>query len=297
LSSWIFPSSGSRDPISQLNQARTFHVATIGSAFEDGFERRFTDTGVSLKPYSPVAIRGVTDAAGNLTIIWKRRSRIGGGLFGRLGAEDPPLGEDSQSFEVEILDAGATTVLRTLSSTQQFATYALGAQIADFGSAPSTLNVRIYQISATVGRGYPGEATIATFPVGTPPTSEPIPSSRPYVLARHFDGAPSVGTILARHRFNEPVFYEAGLPHAQGYVVNDASSGDSVITFSRAPAATPNTFADFATMTWAAGNNDPVIAAAANLQFDEGDVIKIEFTDVGTGFSDPTFTLPGTRLS
>jgi hypothetical protein len=39
-------------------------------------------------------------------------------------------------------------------------TYNAAQQIADFGSVQSTITVRIYQLSQTIGRGYPGIASV-----------------------------------------------------------------------------------------------------------------------------------------
>jgi hypothetical protein len=41
------------------------------------------------------------------------------------------------------------------------AVYASADQTTDFGGAQSTIAVRVYQISATIGRGFPGEGTFS----------------------------------------------------------------------------------------------------------------------------------------
>jgi len=49
-----------------------------------------------------------------------------------------------------------TTLKRTFFSlTSETTPYTSAEQVADFGSNQSTLYVKVYQISATVGRGYP----------------------------------------------------------------------------------------------------------------------------------------------
>jgi len=69
-----------------------------------------------------------------------------------------PLGEDSESFEIDVL-SGAT-VLRTLHATTPSTLYAAADETADFGATQSSLAVRVYQMSATVGRGFPASATL-----------------------------------------------------------------------------------------------------------------------------------------
>ena len=69
---------------------------------------------------------------------------------------DVPIGEASESYEVEIYDgSGYATVKRTLTASTPAAAYTSAQQVTDFGANQATLYVRVYQISATVGRGYP----------------------------------------------------------------------------------------------------------------------------------------------
>ena len=87
-----------------------------------------------------------------------RRTRFGGEL--RDGIDTVPLNEDSEAYEWDILDAPGGDVLRTLTSTSETVTY-LAADIAsDFGTTPSELSVKPYQMSAVVGRGFTTEALL-----------------------------------------------------------------------------------------------------------------------------------------
>ena len=69
-----------------------------------------------------------------------------------------PSSEAAQSYALEILSG--STVLRTLSVTTTTALYAAADETADFGSPQTSLSVRLYQLSAAVGRGYPALATL-----------------------------------------------------------------------------------------------------------------------------------------
>ena len=51
-------------------------------------------------------------------------------------------------------------MVRTLAATSPAATYTSADQTADFGSPQSSIALRIYQMSATRGRGTPREATV-----------------------------------------------------------------------------------------------------------------------------------------
>ena len=90
--------------------------------------------------------------AGDLTIRWTRRSRaLAADSWGGL---EVPLAEELEAYEVEILDGA--TVKRVLSAATNSTIYTATQQTADWG-APlgpgDTLEIRIYQLSALVGRG------------------------------------------------------------------------------------------------------------------------------------------------
>ncbi len=113
-----------------------------------------TFTGVGLRPYSPVHVRG-TRTAGDLTITWTRRTRIGGDAW---SAADVPLVEESERYEVDILDG--STVKRTIATTSPSATYSAADQAIDFGALQSSCSIRAYQIAAGYGRGTPRTAVV-----------------------------------------------------------------------------------------------------------------------------------------
>jgi hypothetical protein len=80
---------------------------------------------------------------------------------GQLDLARGPLAEESEAYEFQILYAA--TVLRTLATATTSVTYSAAQQIADWGALlgpGDTLDVRIYQLSAPVGRGEPKAATL-----------------------------------------------------------------------------------------------------------------------------------------
>ncbi|MBI1239066.1 MAG: hypothetical protein GC199_06950 [Alphaproteobacteria bacterium] len=113
--------------------------------------------GIGLRPLSPVHLRAKRPiAAGDITITWIRRTREGGDAW---DGADVPLGEDTESYVVEILSGGL--VVRTLTSTSESVSYSAAAQIIDFGSSTfSALAIRVAQVSAVFGRGIAAEATL-----------------------------------------------------------------------------------------------------------------------------------------
>ncbi|HEX2843308.1 baseplate multidomain protein megatron [Hyphomicrobium sp.] len=132
----------------------------FGPANRDIADRSFAAsthafTGRGVKPLSPAHLRGARGSGGDLTITWMRRTRSGGDNW---DAAEVPLAEDSERYEVDILDG--EHVLRTISSATPSCVYTGVDQTADFGSAQSTLSVAVYQMSAAYGRGTPKTATV-----------------------------------------------------------------------------------------------------------------------------------------
>ena len=115
----------------------------------------FTPEGAGLRPFSVAHVEQPWRKArspGDLTIRWTRRSRsLAADTW---GAGEVPLAEESEVYEVEILD-GATRK-RTLQVATTAALYTAAQQIADWGALlgpGNSLQLRIYQLSALIGRG------------------------------------------------------------------------------------------------------------------------------------------------
>ena len=115
----------------------------------------FTPGGIALRPFSVAQVEQPWRTArspGDLTICWIRRSRAL--AADSWEAAEVPLAEDSEAYVVEIRDGA--TVKRTLTASTTSALYTAAQQIADWG-APlgpgNSLDIRIYQLSALIGRG------------------------------------------------------------------------------------------------------------------------------------------------
>jgi len=101
-----------------------------------------------------VRVRGVR-AGGDVLLSWIRRTRIGGDSW---EAPEVPLGEDAEAYEVDILDGAS--IKRTLVSAAPAVSYTAAQQVADFGSEQPAYDVRVYQMSASYGRGTPRAAVV-----------------------------------------------------------------------------------------------------------------------------------------
>lgn len=136
--------------------SKKYKPVTVGSTLGATTAQDFTYAARALKPYAPAHIVGSRNVGGDLTINWKRRTRIGGDWR---DAVDIPLSEESERYEVEIMQ-GVTLKRTIVSLTSPTTIYTAAQQVTDFGSAQSSVSVKIYQLSAAVGRGNAGIATI-----------------------------------------------------------------------------------------------------------------------------------------
>lgn len=143
---------------SEIGLPREYKAVSVGGSLADAEVVTLTYTGNDLKPYSPVHIGGWRDAAGDLTLTWVRRTRVGGEWKDGVDAQ---LGETSEAYDVEILSGAGGSVVRTFSGvTSPTVFYSAAQQVTDFGSAQSTVYVRVYQLSSVVGRGFPGTGSV-----------------------------------------------------------------------------------------------------------------------------------------
>lgn len=119
------------------------NVYAIGSRFYQ--ERIYGGKATGQLPY-PVADVQFFPEDGQVRITWKRQTRFGGEGFDR---EEVPLNEDYERYEIDLLN-GADGLLYTAAVTKPVYVYV---------GAPPVFKTRIYQISASVGRGRPVTAT------------------------------------------------------------------------------------------------------------------------------------------
>lgn len=144
-----------------LSISRKYRALTTGQEIDEAESQDFAYTGVNLKPLSGVNGTLINNA-GVWEINWNYRTRLNGSLW--TTGTPLPTGEDiiagnNLTFEIDILDtASPANVVRTITVTGPTAEYTIAQQEEDFGSPiPTSLTVKVYQLSATVGRGYPLE--------------------------------------------------------------------------------------------------------------------------------------------
>jgi hypothetical protein len=131
--------------------ALTLRAGAAGTVYDPD---TFTDVTLAaarrgLRCLPPVHVSATRDASsGDVTFGWVRQSRIGGDAWDLV---EIPLGETAESYRVEILDGG--DVVRAIAASAPSAIYAHADQVADFGTAPDEIKVRVSQVSPTEGAG------------------------------------------------------------------------------------------------------------------------------------------------
>jgi hypothetical protein len=146
-----------------LNGSADFWVEHPALTFPDvgQIDDTFTQVGNNMKPYSPVNVTAEwLSPGGDIKLSWDGRSRYSD-LFLLTGA-NPPLGEDREEYLVEIID-DADEVLRALTGIMgvETVTYTEAQRDADaLDDSITSLHLRIYQISAVVGRGHVADVEV-----------------------------------------------------------------------------------------------------------------------------------------
>jgi hypothetical protein len=149
----VVPIARGLEPLGRVMQLRIV-AADRDHGDPAAVELETTPQTTALKPLAPVHLSARRSGSG-VSLSWVRRKR---GPMPASWDVTVPLGEDSEAYELDIL-SGAT-VVRTLSSATSAVLYTAADEVTDFGGAQASLDVRLYQISATVGRGIAAEATL-----------------------------------------------------------------------------------------------------------------------------------------
>ncbi|WAG76971.1 phage tail protein [Metapseudomonas furukawaii] len=142
--------------VGSIGVPATYRGVTSGATIDSASDVPFTYQGVNLECLSPASANGVRDASGNFSATFVRRSRLSSSWW--TTGVPAPIGETTEAYDIEVMDGSA--VVRTLTATSPEFDYPAADQVADFGSAQSSITFRIYQRSEVVGRGYPLEVTL-----------------------------------------------------------------------------------------------------------------------------------------
>lgn len=137
----------------QLGNSVLFKALSDGQYLEDVQSKQVTFDNLNSKPWSVVQLRGSRDVSNNLTIDWVRRSRAEATMLWT-----PVLQEESEEYQVEI--HYNSVLVRTVVTSLPTYTYDTTQQVSDGVTPGDVVIVKVYQVSATVGRGYVSEETL-----------------------------------------------------------------------------------------------------------------------------------------
>lgn len=141
--------------VDEMDDLLYYRAASFGEHIGSGSTQSFTSEMRSLMPLSVQHVSATRNDSGDIAITWIRRTRINGDW---LDGGDVPLGEDSESYSIDIMNGAS--VVNTLTSSTEIVTYLGADQVTDFGGLQDPVTIKIYQVSATVGRGFETEAEV-----------------------------------------------------------------------------------------------------------------------------------------
>lgn len=138
-------------PAALWNAPQTYRVTSLPD--DDVTTQVVTDTGRGKRPLSPVHLLGTRNGTNDDVVIsWQRRTRLDAPA---LGGGAVPLGEDVESYQVDVYTHGSSppVAARTLTSATPAVTYTAAMLAADGYSAGNLIACTVYQMSGTFGRG------------------------------------------------------------------------------------------------------------------------------------------------
>lgn len=132
-----------------IGTTRYFRAVPGGGAIADYAASSLVIQGTSLRPFAPTALAGSRDGSGNLTLSWVRRTRAVYEIFGTATA---PLAEDVEKYDLEVWYSGTKKRSVTVTEATSFV-YTAAMHTEDGVPSFATVEARVYQLSAVVGRG------------------------------------------------------------------------------------------------------------------------------------------------
>jgi hypothetical protein len=154
LDGTLAPLAGGPD---MLGRETRFRLTKLGRDHGDPDRVEFAATPgtAALMPLAPVHATA-RRSAGGIEIGFFRRARLGGDS---LDLDEPQLGEERESYRIEIMNGAA--VARVIDTPSPQALYPAAEEATDFGGPVTALSVRIRQWSRVAGHGHPLVATLS----------------------------------------------------------------------------------------------------------------------------------------
>lgn len=116
----------------------------------------YNPQGIIAQPWSVCHIKAMRVDNGDIAFSWIRRTRKNGGWK---DYSDVPLSENSEAYDVEIMDDDGD-IKRSCRVDKERFIYTVAMQKTDFGTTQAKVKIKIYQISEVRGRGVAAESEV-----------------------------------------------------------------------------------------------------------------------------------------
>jgi hypothetical protein len=143
--------------IASVGMTRYLKAVTPGGILDEFETVAIAPDGNNVKPFAPCNVSGARDGSNNLTISWTRVTRA---IVRLLSPQAIPVLEPEEGYEIDVYDGTWTTVLRTITSSTTSASYSAADQTTDGLTPGNPVNVRAYQTSDLLRRGFAATATV-----------------------------------------------------------------------------------------------------------------------------------------
>jgi hypothetical protein len=136
--------------VGAIGSTKSYRAISKGRSFNSAASQRYANTGEGLKPLSPWDLRWSIAANNDITLTWKRRTRLSSNaLRGTV-----PLGESAESYSIDLYTSGAYSTLAGTLTSSTSSLLITSAEQSALGLTPgATPHPRIFQVSDSVGRG------------------------------------------------------------------------------------------------------------------------------------------------
>ena len=130
---------------SDLGRIRYYKAAATGQTLSSVASKSITPQGINLTPFAPYNLRAQSTST-EVQVTWSRKTRLSENWLAGL----VPLGESSEQYDVELYNGGTLVTSATVTTPSWSSPLAL-----------TGYTVKVYQVSATVGRGAVASIVVA----------------------------------------------------------------------------------------------------------------------------------------
>jgi len=272
--------------VSDIGVERLYRAITQGKGINSATDNSFIYTGENLKPYNLVNLGG-SKSGDDWVFTADRRSRLSDNWL--VTGVEPPVGETTEAYEWDIISEGSA--VRTLTSSSPTVTYTGAQQTEDFSLLKTSVGYRVYQMSDTVGRGYPAETVVSEGPI--------LADNHPDLIAFYDFNDITSGSLIDRSTNGNDAVLAGSPPQEAGHLA-------SAVVFEGSPDSAniggilPND--DFAVSFWmkvssAPGTADIIVSRGASGESQATNINWLEIRGDTGNFGAFTETGGGTNHS